>query len=126
MLIWYANIPEETTYFKPRLQGAYKAIFWINFVVNFIAPILILMTRGSKRNYAIITFMGILLVGHWLDFDQMVMPGSVGDHLLGWYGGERWPFYRYIDVLYREALAKAPLVPVSSVFKRKFDSPYIV
>ena len=36
MLIWYANIPEETTYFKVRMQGPYSIIFYANFIINFI------------------------------------------------------------------------------------------
>ncbi|MCO5238510.1 MAG: quinol:cytochrome C oxidoreductase [Chitinophagaceae bacterium] len=114
MLIWYANIPEETIYFKPRVQGVYKAIFWINFIVNFIAPILILMTRGSKRNYAVMTFMALLLVlGHWLDFYQMVAPGALGDHYnLGWYEfGTLALFSGLLMFFTGRALAKAPLVP---------------
>ncbi len=46
MLIWYANIPEETVYFKPRMQGPYRGIFFLNFIINFLAPLLILMKRG--------------------------------------------------------------------------------
>ena len=30
MLIWYANIPEETTYFEPRMQGVYRGVFLLN------------------------------------------------------------------------------------------------
>jgi hypothetical protein len=80
MLIWYANIPEETVYFKPRLQGPYRAIFFLNLIINFLAPLLILMRRSSKRNYGTITMMSILIVfGHWLDFYQMVMPSVMLD-----------------------------------------------
>ena len=75
MLIWYANIPEETVYFKPRAEGIYSAIFWIMFLINFLAPLLIFMSRDSKRNYTIVTFMSVLIIfGHWLDFFQMVFP----------------------------------------------------
>ncbi|WP_121352785.1 quinol:cytochrome C oxidoreductase [Flavisolibacter nicotianae] len=78
MLIWYANIPEETIYFKPRLQGPYRAIFFLNLIINFLAPLLLLMKRSSKRNYGTITMMAVLVIfGHWLDFYQMVMPTAV-------------------------------------------------
>lgn len=80
MLIWYANIPEETTYFKPRAEGVYSGIFWLMFLINFLAPLLLLMTRGAKRNYGTITFMALLIIfGHWLDFYQMVFPGPLKD-----------------------------------------------
>jgi hypothetical protein len=76
MLIWYANISEETVYFQPRMNGPYVGIFYLNLIINFVCPLLILMTRGSKRNYATVTFMAVLLIfGHWLDFYQMVFPG---------------------------------------------------
>jgi hypothetical protein len=82
MLIWYANIPEETVYFKPRQEGVYKGIFWLNLIINFLAPLLILMRRSSKRNYTTITFMAVLIIfGHWLDFYQMVFPGPFSEHV---------------------------------------------
>ena len=60
MLIWYANIPEETIYFKTRVQGAYKGIFFFNLIINFICPLLILMKRAAKRNYTLMVFMSVL------------------------------------------------------------------
>ena len=87
MLIWYANIPEETIYFKPRLEGAYKVIFFLNLILNFAVPFLLLMRRGSKRNYSTVTVLAILIIlGHWTDFYQMVMPGTMHEHYsLGWF-----------------------------------------
>lgn len=82
MLIWYANIPEETTYFEPRMQGVYRGIFFLNLIINFLAPLLILMKRGAKRNYGTITMMSVLILfGHWLDYYQMVFPSISPDHI---------------------------------------------
>lgn len=87
MLIWYANIPEETVYFKSRVttsqsSGPYSGIYWLSFGINFLAPFLILMRRGSKRNYTTITFMAVvILFGHWLDFYQMVFASVEKDHV---------------------------------------------
>ncbi len=87
MLIWYANIPEETVYYKSRVtsrnySGAYTGIFWFMFIINFLAPLLILMRRGSKRNYTTMTFMAIvILFGHWLDFYQQVFASLFPQHV---------------------------------------------
>ena len=87
MLIWYANIPEETTYFRMRQQGPYSIIWYATFIINFVMPILILMARQSKRNFFTVTFMAMIIIfGHWLDFYIMTMPGPLGEHWsLSWY-----------------------------------------
>jgi hypothetical protein len=82
MLIWYANIPEETIYFRPRFEGAYTGIFYLNLIINFLAPLLIYMRASSKRNYTTVTFMSVaLLFGHWLDTYQMVFASLIPDHV---------------------------------------------
>src|SRR3990170_2483730 len=82
MLIWYANIPEETVYFKPRTEGIYSGVFWLGFIINFLAPFLILMRRSSKRNYTTVTIMALIIIfGHWLDFYQMIFASVAPDHV---------------------------------------------
>ena len=77
MLIWYANISEETIYFKNRFEGVYQGIFYLNLTINFLAPLLIYMSRNSKRSYVTVTFMSVALIfGHWLDFYQMVFGST--------------------------------------------------
>jgi Ni/Fe-hydrogenase subunit HybB-like protein len=86
MLIWYSNQPEETKYFIERIgtagkSGPYHALFFVNLAMNFLCPLLILMKRGAKRNWTLLTIMAVLIiVGHWIDFYQMVMPGTVKSH----------------------------------------------
>jgi Ni/Fe-hydrogenase subunit HybB-like protein len=120
MLIWYANIPEETVYFKPRAQGAYSGVFWLMFIINFIAPLLILMTRKAKRNYTTITFMAILILfGHWLDFFQMVFPGPLGGDFMPTMladFGVGLGFVGLIMFVVARSLAQAPLIPRNHPF----------
>ena len=79
MLIWYANIPEEVTYFITRIQ-MYNLPFFGAVVMNFVFPLLILMNTDFKRISWVIVMCGIvILAGHYLDFFNMIMPGTVGD-----------------------------------------------
>ena len=114
MLIWYSNQPEETVYFKHRVQGAYKPIFFLNLIINFLCPVLILMKRAAKRNYTLITFMAVLIIfGHWIDFYQMIM-GSLRkeDAALSWLDfGVLSLFVGLMIRFTATALASKPLVP---------------
>jgi hypothetical protein len=122
MLIWYANIPEETTYFKMRQQGPYSVIFYANFIINFIMPILILMARPSKRNYFTITFMAMMIIfGHWLDFFQMIMPGPLGEN---WHINffEIGIFMGFVGILIfsvSRTLARSSLVPNNNILLKE-------
>jgi len=122
MLQWFGNIPEETIYFKIRLQGPYEGLFYLNLILNFVAPILIFMKRATKRNYFIVSFMCILIIfGHWIDFYQMVMPGTVQMHPhLSWYeigislgfvGVIMWGVNRYAS--------KVPMTPKNNPFLKE-------
>lgn len=115
MLIWYSNIPEEVTYYMARF-GEYKAVFFTMVALNFIFPILILMSRDSKRNFGFLLTAGIvMIIGHWLDVYILITPGTVGAqwslglvHLgtfLGFAG-------LFIFVVF-SALAKRSLLPVN-------------
>ncbi|HZH86316.1 MAG TPA: quinol:cytochrome C oxidoreductase [Brumimicrobium sp.] len=78
MLQWYSNIPEEVTYFIFRIEE-YNTLFFGMLVLNFLLPVLILLNTDFKRLSWIIIMAGILIiVGHYIDFFVMVMPGTVG------------------------------------------------
>ena len=85
LLTWYANIPEEASYFYRRWEPQFKPWFWLNIIINFLTPLLVLMSRDSKRAVKILKVACIILIcGHWLDYWQMIMPGTVGP-LSEWY-----------------------------------------
>ena len=79
MLIYYANIPEETVYFFERMKNSpYSWIFYLNLIMNFVLPFLLLMTRDAKRQMSTLKLVcPIIIVGHWFDFFNMVTPGVV-------------------------------------------------
>ncbi|MDY0090369.1 MAG: quinol:cytochrome C oxidoreductase [Flavobacteriaceae bacterium] len=79
MLIWYANIPEEVTYFVTRIEH-YTLPFWGMLALNFVFPLLILVNTDFKRITWIVVMAGIvILFGHYIDFFNMIMPATVGD-----------------------------------------------
>ncbi|MBM7418043.1 MULTISPECIES: quinol:cytochrome C oxidoreductase [Chryseobacterium] len=80
MLYWYANIPEEVNYFFGRFEH-YSPTFLPMLVVNFLLPLLVLVSSSIKRNYKVVTTMAIIVIlGHLLDYFNMVMPGTVGPY----------------------------------------------
>jgi hypothetical protein len=123
MLIWYSNQPEETTYFQPRTNGGvWKGIYYLNLVINFVCPLLILMTKNSKRNYTIMAFMAVLIIfGHWMDFNQMVMASISRDHVtLGWLDfGIAALFVGMLIFFVGKGLAKVPLIPKNHPFLKE-------
>lgn len=79
LLIWYAHIPEEMAYFEIRFYK-YKFYFFLNVILNFICPFLILMMRNAKRNPKVLAVIGaILIFGHFNDIWLMVVPGVYGN-----------------------------------------------
>ncbi len=122
MLIWYANIPDETVYFKLRQQGPYSVIFYANFIINFCMPIIILMARPSKRNYFTVTFMAMVIIfGHWLDYFQMIMPGPLKGHWhINWYEiGIFMGFAGLLIFTVSRTLAKSNLVPANNLLLKE-------
>jgi hypothetical protein len=118
MLIWYANIGEEATYYVMRIEN-FKFLYFAMFIINFAFPMLILMSRDAKRNAGILTFVGlIILSGHWLDVYIMVSAGSLGANAkIGALevGMAMIAAGIFISVILKN-LTKAPLTPVNHPF----------
>ncbi|MDP1803259.1 MAG: quinol:cytochrome C oxidoreductase, partial [Bacteroidota bacterium] len=113
MLIWYADIPEEIIYYQTRWEN-FKGLMWTVFFVNFAFPMVMLMSRDSKRNFFFLMFVGtIIFIGHYMDVIMIVMPGTVGHHWHGLSWMEFGNFFFFLGLfLYvvLNALAKAPLL----------------
>lgn len=79
MLIWYADMPEETTYFLMRFNE-YKTLFLSMVVMNFAFPVLLLLNSDFKsRPWFVIIGGVVILAGHYIDLFIMIMPGTVGE-----------------------------------------------
>jgi hypothetical protein len=74
-LIWYANLPEETIWYKARLVGSWKAVSVVLMVGHFGIPFLYLMGRDVKRRGWTLAIGGVwLLAMHFVDLYWQVMP----------------------------------------------------
>lgn len=80
MLIWYANLPEETFWFQDRTQGAWALVAVALIVFKFIVPFFALLPRWAKRNPAHLVAVSILtLVMQYVDLYWLIYP-ALGLH----------------------------------------------
>jgi len=86
LLIWYANLPEETVWFLQRWEGT-----WLYFTVglifvHFVVPYFGLLSQPSKMNAGRLKFMSLWIVfAHLYDLYWMIMPTYSPDGVLfGW------------------------------------------
>ena len=81
MLIWYADIGEETSYYVARLHNAWGPLFLLNVVLNGAAPFAALLPRAPKRSpRALARVSAVVLAGRVLDVYLMIAPTSQGGH----------------------------------------------
>jgi hypothetical protein len=75
MLIWYANIPEETIWFKERFAHGWGNVSWFLLFGHFVFPFFGLLSRHVKRNRKGLAFFAIwMLTMVYLDMYWLVMP----------------------------------------------------
>jgi hypothetical protein len=100
MLIWYGNVPEETTWFLARQIGQWRIVSAALLFGHFVIPFLFLISRWTKRWRGTLTFGVVwMLVFHWVDLAyliQPVIPHDIGkydtyDALLAAYANEAAP-----------------------------------
>lgn len=118
LLIWYANISEETEYYVLR-HHEWNGMFWINFTLNFLVPFIFLMSRPAKRNAKrLMAVCSVLLVGHFIDLYLMVAPMIFEHHSTNVVGFGIVQFLQWIGYfglfifIIGKSLEKNSLVPV--------------
>lgn len=124
MLIWYADIPEEVTYFVARIND-YKLPFFGMLVLNLVFPFLVLMNSDYKRIPWFVVMAGIvILFGHYIDIFNMIMPATVGDR---WFIGipeisSVLLFAGLFIFVVFTALTKAPLLAKRNPFIKESEN----
>ncbi len=115
MLIWYANLPEETIFFMPRSHGSWVWVSIALIIFKFIVPFLALLSRRAKRNPAMLGAVAVLiLIMQFVDLYWLIYPNLNREHsmvfgftevavFLGFMGGFALVVARF--------LSKNPLVP---------------
>ena len=81
ILIWYANIPEETVYYVPRIMAEYKNYFYLELIINWAFPFLFLMwNRIAKSPMALLFVAIVLMSGQWIELYMSIMPETADTH----------------------------------------------
>ncbi len=79
MLIWYSNIPEETSYFIRRMHSPWAPVVVSSLVLNWGIPFFVLLPRPCKRHETIMLRVAVLvLIGRWVDLSVMIFPAVTG------------------------------------------------
>jgi len=93
MLIWYANIPEETFWFLPRMEHGWEYMSIALIFIKFIIPFGLLLNRNSKMNPSRLKVAAYWIIGaHIYDMYWLVMPTY--NHASGTHG----PIFGWIEV----------------------------
>ena len=75
MLIWYANLPEETFWFIKHWQNGWQEVSILLIIVQFAVPYAVLLPQEAKMDLKRLKFIALwLLFAHWLDLYWFVMP----------------------------------------------------
>ncbi|WP_010587458.1 hypothetical protein [Schlesneria paludicola] len=75
LLIWYANVPEETVWFKVRQSGGWGAVSIALMAGHFALPFLGLMRKSMKRDPQMLAAWAlVLLVMHSVDYYWLIFP----------------------------------------------------
>ena len=86
LLIWYANLPEETYWFLQRWEGSwlYFSVFFM--IVHFAIPYFVMLSQPSKMDPKKLKIMSLwLAITHILDLYWIVIPTLSPDgFIFGW------------------------------------------
>lgn len=115
MLIWYANIPEETPYYIRRFHGGWWPYSVMLFVLHFVVPFFGLLPREAKRCESYLKWMAFLMLfSQWLDVYYLVMPVFFAEGpVFGWVEvGTFFGFLGVFGISVGRFLERNPAIPL--------------
>jgi hypothetical protein len=113
LILWYANIPELTVYYKPRFLGEWKVLFYLEPLINFAIPFIIVMSDDlGRKKPVMIAISGLLVIGLWISLFLQIMPGSYEVQKIGFIEIGMWIGYAglYLLLVF-QALSKLKIEP---------------
>jgi hypothetical protein len=115
MLIWYANIPEETMFFVKRTQSVFNVLFYANIVINWGIPFLMLMPRMTSRSRVfLLPVIVVLIIGQYTELYYYIWPAVIHEPQFGLLEiGSFLGFLGLFALVVTNTLTKANLVPVN-------------
>ncbi len=85
LLIWYANLPDETIWFITRWKNGWEVVSILLIIVHFVVPYVALLTQDSKMDLKRLKLVAIwILIAHLLDLYWLVMPSYSEKVSLSW------------------------------------------
>lgn len=113
MIIWYANIPEETQYFIYRRENFSQTLFIVNLILNFVIPFIVLLPNYLAKKKSVLIFIAlILLLGHYTDLYEQIVPATCGVLKIGFIEiGMYLGFAGLFIFLVGKTLSKINLIP---------------
>ena len=87
LIIWAANLPEETTWYLARTQGGWQWVAIINVFLHFFLPFFFLLVRGTKRAPGRLKKIAwLVLIMRFVDQVWMIYPAfSPGKLAIPWF-----------------------------------------
>jgi hypothetical protein len=116
LIVWSGNLPEEISWYVPRIHGTWGAIIIAVVVLHFATPFLMLLSRGLKRDpHKLIIVAVMILVMRLFDLLWMLEPSFSREHFhISWMHpvglialGGLW------FALFARELGRRPLIPIN-------------